>query len=67
MNGYRLMRWYAVVDDVTGGWAVATVDAPVSGFLGYGEGRAIADGIWEQELAEHIANRHNEWMDAHGF
>lgn len=63
---YLYTRWYPVVDDVVGGWAVATVDEPVSAFLGYGDGRAVADGFWEEEHAEHVARLHNEWLDRQG-
>lgn len=59
---YLWMRWYAVVDDVVGGWAVATVNAPVSEFLGHGEGRAVADGFWDAGHAQHVADLHNDWL-----
>lgn len=63
---YLNVPWYVVVDDVVGGWAVATVDEPVSAFLGYGEGRAVADGFWDKDHAEHVTRLHNEWLDRQG-
>ncbi len=59
---YLSMKWYAVVDDVVGGWAVATVNLPVSRFMGNGFGRTVADGFWEKEHADHVVELHNEWL-----
>jgi hypothetical protein len=59
---YLNMKWYAAVDDVVGGWAVAPVNEPVSAFLGYGDGRAVADGFFEKEHADHVVELHNDWL-----
>lgn len=60
---YLNVPWYVVVDDVVGGWAVATVDEPVSAFLGIRrEGRAVADGFWDKDHADHVVELHNDWL-----
>lgn len=59
---YLNVKWYVVDDDVTGGWAVATVNEPVSQFLGYGYGRAVADGFFDRDHAEHVVELHNDWL-----
>lgn len=64
---YLSVPWYVVVDDVVGGWAVATVDEPVSAFLGYGHGRAIADGFWDEGHARHVVELHDAWLKVMGY
>jgi hypothetical protein len=59
---YLSMKWYAVADDVVGGWAVATVNEPVSSFLGYGTGRALFEGFFDKDHADHVVELHNEWL-----
>lgn len=49
--------WYAVVNDLIGGWAVSTVDAPLSD----NSGLDIADFVSE-DVARHIAALHNAWL-----
>lgn len=50
-------RWSAVVNDEIGGWAVTTNGAgPCDG------GRMAADLVMTLELAEHIADVHNQWV-----
>jgi hypothetical protein len=51
------LRWYAVEDDTIGGWCVMrSVQPPSQG------GYQIANFI-SQEIAEHIANVHNQWLE----
>jgi hypothetical protein len=49
-------RWYAMPDDVIGGWCVMPDEKPPS--LG---GWQIADFV-SQEIAEHIAELHNAYI-----
>lgn len=50
-------RWTAVVNDEIGGWAVTTNGVgPLDG------GRMAADLVMTRELAEHIADVHNQWV-----
>ncbi|MEV1013755.1 MULTISPECIES: hypothetical protein [unclassified Micromonospora] len=50
-------RWSAVVNDEIGGWAVTTNGlGPLDG------GRMAADLVMTRELAEHIADVHNQWV-----
>lgn len=55
-----LETWYAVVDDLIGGWAVATRDCPASELV-VGEGspdREVACFVREEDARE-IARLHN--------
>lgn len=50
-------RWSAVPNDEIGGWAVSINGAgPLDG------GRMAADLVMTRELAEHIADVHNQWL-----
>lgn len=55
-TGYLKVPWFAKPNDTIGGWCVMPVDEPPS----YGVPE-VADFI-TQELAEHIAKLHNEWL-----
>lgn len=60
------VQWYPVVNDLIGGWAVASVDEPCSK-LDYENGEhEIADFAVEQ-IAKHIANLHNEDLRRRGL
>ncbi|MER7331644.1 MULTISPECIES: hypothetical protein [unclassified Micromonospora] len=49
-------RWTAVPNDEIGGWAVSpNGQGPLNG------GPMAADMVWSQEIAEHIADLHNQW------
>jgi hypothetical protein len=50
-------RWYAMPDDVIGGWCVMPTEKPPS--LG---GFQVAEFV-SRELAEHIAELHNAWLE----
>lgn len=50
-------EWYAVVNDLIGGWDVSTHDGPASDEEGY----EIAS-FTNSEAAKHIARLHNEWL-----
>lgn len=50
-------EWYAVQDDLIGGYAVSTADVPQSAGLGLTVGSFLG-----QDMAEHIAALHNAWL-----
>jgi hypothetical protein len=57
----RHVKWYAVPDDLIGGWAVSHVDKPLSeqdAKAGEGEIASFMD----QQAAEYIANLHNTYL-----
>lgn len=49
--------WYAVPNDLIGGWVVRTVDEPPS----YGHGYDVADFMTE-DIAKYVAELHNEHL-----
>jgi len=49
-----VVEWYAVINDLIGGWALSTTDEPVSS----GSGLYIGDFMCE-DTARHIAAVHN--------
>jgi hypothetical protein len=53
-------RWYAVVNDLVGGWAVATADQPVHALRlpPHGEDYLVADMLTEK-AAQHVRDLHN--------
>lgn len=58
----RGQRWYAIVNDVIGGYAVCNTTTRMSD-QDYRDGQyGIADFV-SQEAAEHIAYLHNTWLD----
>jgi len=59
-TGYLNTPWFARENDLIGGWCVMPVDEPPS--LGVPE---VAD-FTTQELAEHIAELHNQWLTVQG-
>jgi hypothetical protein len=56
-------RWYVVVNDLLGGWAVSNVDKPVHAlmFPPHGEEYMIAD-MMDQRTAQHVRDLHNAWL-----
>jgi hypothetical protein len=61
-NEERFMRarWYAVVDDLIGGWAVATADKPVSMFDNRRE--VVLYETVSERIALHVVRLHNELL-----
>ncbi len=53
-------RWTAVVNDEIGGWAVS-----INGRTPAAGGRMAADMVMTRELADHIADVHNQWLNRH--
>ncbi len=56
-------RWYAVLNDLIGGYSVATVDKPDSMHNVY-EGDFEVGTFMTREAAQHIADLHNNWWDS---
>jgi hypothetical protein len=55
-------KWYVVVDDVVGGWAISSIEKPVS-LMDYNKFERrwiVADG---KEIANHIAELHNRSLE----
>lgn len=61
MEAIRRSRWYAVVDDTIGGYAVSNVDKPVSEH-DWRKGQIGVACFMDRQDAEHIAELHNEWL-----
>ncbi len=60
-------RWYAVENDTgVGGWAVATIPAPVSVVDQSDAGVLVADLIAAREVAAYIAQLHNAVIGSGG-
>lgn len=58
-------RWYAVPDDLIGGWACATAPRPVSEIHQGNTDHRVPVDCWGRATAEHVASLHNAWLD-HG-
>ena len=56
------MRWYPVVDDTIGGYAVSPWDLPVSGLDTRSGGQFTVAHFADRDVAEHIADLHNSWL-----
>ena len=56
-------HWYAVLNDLIGGYSVATVDKPDSLHNVY-EGDFEVGTFMTREAAQHIADLHNAWWDS---
>lgn len=65
MANNRAFRWYAVVNDLIGGWCIHTADVPCSElrYLDHDDHREIAT-FTSQADAEYIAALHNERLGA---
>lgn len=57
------VRWHAVANDIIGGWAVATVDLPVSQ-VDHRHHTVVADMVTSETLARHIADLHNTALES---
>lgn len=55
-------RWYAVVNDLVGGWCVATVDMPLSEFGSSSTATFVGDFLTEG-IARHVADLHNASLE----
>lgn len=63
MADFMRMRWYPVVDDTIGGYAVSPWDLPVSGLdTRRSGGQFTVAHFAVQAVAEHIADLHNAWL-----
>lgn len=67
-----LARWYAVPDDMIGGWCImnhptitpATLDSRRGDPSGHQQrGIACIGDMMFEEAAHHIAKLHNDWLD----
>lgn len=57
-------RWYAVPNDLIGGWDCATIDKPVSAIRGKRPTRErIPVETWGELTARHVAELHNAALD----
>ncbi len=54
--------WYAVENDLIGGYSVATVNKPESQ-LNVFNNEFVVGTFMTQELASHIAEAHNKWWE----
>lgn len=62
LDGPNLMqRWYVVVNDLIGGYAISNVDKPTSEHDPWTE-YSIADMCMYKEELEHIVVLHNGWV-----
>lgn len=52
------VKWYAVRDDVTGGWAISTVDKPLSEH-DPSKGDAVVGDFLDEPLARYIVAMHS--------
>lgn len=52
-------EWFPVVDDLVGGWAVATVDRPLSEIDPTNRRHAAVACFVDERHARHIAGLHN--------
>lgn len=59
VTGGLRARWYAVVNDLIGGWSVATADKPVGDLCADAGEFEIADVAGGEVVALHIADAHN--------
>jgi hypothetical protein len=51
-------KWYVVVDDVVGGWAISSIEKPVS-LMDYNKYERHWVEADTKEIADHIAELHN--------
>jgi hypothetical protein len=56
-------RWYPVVDDTIGGWAISNVDETVA-YLNPYEGKFEFGSFMTEAEAKHICFVHNAWWDS---
>lgn len=58
-NNFLEQKWYVVLDDLVGGWAVANVDKPLSAH-NYEKGERHWIECFTKELAEYLVEFHNK-------
>ena len=63
---YMGQRWYAVADDLVGGWGLATVDKPTSQIDTYVTGERIVGCFMDEDTARHLAHLHNSTVAGAG-
>lgn len=59
-------RWYVLVNDEVGGWAVGACDRSVrrtSELVASAGERVVVDGVFAVEVARHVAELHNDARD----
>lgn len=54
--------WYAVPNDLIGGWSVSNVDKPASQINVYHSQFELGT-FMDRRVAEHIVNLHNKWWN----
>lgn len=54
-------HWYTVVEDTTGGWAISTVNKPVSAHDHRIGDRVLAEFVFEEHARE-VVKIHNIWL-----
>lgn len=55
--------WYSVIDDTIGGYAVSTVDRPISG---HGIRDIFVGDFMTKMISEHVAELHNHYLRQFG-
>lgn len=55
-------RWYAVPEDLVGGWACANVDLPASQIDVGNADHRVGVETWGERTARHVAELHNAWL-----
>lgn len=55
-------RWFAVPDDLVGGWACATTNRPLSEIDIPGTDHRVPIECWGRATAEHVTYLHNAWL-----
>lgn len=55
-------RWYPVINDLIGGWAVALVDKPLSE-IDPMIGEWCVGDFMDEAQARHVAELHNTWLE----
>jgi hypothetical protein len=60
MHEFMNRPWYAIIDDLIGGWAVATIDLPTSQIeRRLSEEFVVIDLCLDEDVARHVAELHN--------
>lgn len=63
MASLLTQRWYVLVDDLIGGYAIANVDKQRTSALDWRQGDSELGSLVSQEVAEHIVRMHNLRLD----
>lgn len=56
-------RWYVLVDDLVGGYAIANVDKKRVSALDWRQSESTIGEFISEELATYIVKMHNHWLD----